>query len=79
MALKLNGKDDRLRRADFKALAATAGIRAADADRSIDAVAQAVGRAATELAPPPSGAERPAAEVAAAMRGLVKERVESLG
>jgi serine/threonine-protein kinase HipA len=30
MALKLNGKDDQLRRADFRALAATAGLRAAE-------------------------------------------------
>ncbi len=35
-ALKLNGKDDNLRRADFRALAATAGLRAADADSAID-------------------------------------------
>jgi serine/threonine-protein kinase HipA len=36
MALKLNGKDDKLRRADFRALANTAGLRAAVADRLID-------------------------------------------
>ena len=36
MALKLNGKDDRLRRADFRALASTAGMRAADADAAMD-------------------------------------------
>ena len=36
MALKLNGKDDNLRRADFRALAATAGLRAADANTAID-------------------------------------------
>ena len=38
LALKLNGKDDRLRRNDFRALAAIAGLRAADADRAIDAM-----------------------------------------
>jgi serine/threonine-protein kinase HipA len=32
MALKLSGKDDRLRRADFRAAAITAGMKAADAD-----------------------------------------------
>jgi hypothetical protein len=32
MALKLNGKDDELRRRDFRALASTAGISAAQAD-----------------------------------------------
>lgn len=36
MALKLNGKDDNLRRADFRTLATTAGIRSSDADQSID-------------------------------------------
>jgi serine/threonine-protein kinase HipA len=36
MALKLNGKDDNLRRADFRALAVTAGLRAGDADAAMD-------------------------------------------
>lgn len=36
LALKLNGKDDKLRRADFRALATTAGLRASDADAAID-------------------------------------------
>lgn len=36
LALKLNGKDDRLRRADFRAFAATAGLKAGDADAAID-------------------------------------------
>jgi len=36
LALKLNGKDDNLRRADFRALAGTAGLRAAEADAAID-------------------------------------------
>ena len=38
MALKLNGKDDRLRRADFLAVAAIAGLRAAHANIAIDDV-----------------------------------------
>jgi serine/threonine protein kinase HipA of HipAB toxin-antitoxin module len=38
MALKLNGKDDRLRRADFRALSSTVGLRVSDADAAIDAV-----------------------------------------
>jgi serine/threonine-protein kinase HipA len=38
MALKLNGKDDKLRRADFRTLATTAGMKAADADDAIDAL-----------------------------------------
>jgi serine/threonine-protein kinase HipA len=36
MALKLNGKDDRLRRADFRAFAGTAGLKAGDTDATID-------------------------------------------
>lgn len=36
MALKLDGKDDRLRRADFLRLAATAGIPARAANAAID-------------------------------------------
>ena len=42
MALKLNGKDDRLRRTDFKVLASTIGIRAADAGTAIDNVRSAL-------------------------------------
>src|SRR5262249_3465456 len=36
MALKLNGKDDRLRRRDFRDVAATIGAKARDADMAID-------------------------------------------
>jgi serine/threonine-protein kinase HipA len=36
MALKLNGKDDKLRRSDFQAMARTAGLKAADTDKVID-------------------------------------------
>ena len=38
MALKVNGKDDRLRRTDFRALATTAGARASDADAAMDEI-----------------------------------------
>jgi serine/threonine-protein kinase HipA len=38
MALKLNGKDDNLRRADFVTLATTAGVRVSDAETAIDDV-----------------------------------------
>jgi serine/threonine-protein kinase HipA len=36
LALKLNGKDDNLRRTDFQALATTAGLRAGDAEAALD-------------------------------------------
>jgi serine/threonine-protein kinase HipA len=45
MALKLNGKDDNLRRADFRVFAATAGIRAGDADTAIDDMLRRMGAA----------------------------------
>jgi serine/threonine-protein kinase HipA len=44
LALKLNGKDDNLRRADFRALAITAGLRASNADETIDQVISNIGR-----------------------------------
>ena len=40
MALKLSGKDERLRRADFVALATLSGLRAGDAQVAIDDVLQ---------------------------------------
>ena len=79
MALKLNGKDDRLRCSDFKALAATAGLRASDADAARDELVSALARALDDLGPVPLVEPgSPAAEAAAAMRALVKERIELL-
>jgi serine/threonine-protein kinase HipA len=50
LALKLNGKDDNLKRGDFRAFASTAGLKAADADAAIDQMLReltdAVGRVA---------------------------------
>jgi serine/threonine-protein kinase HipA len=40
MALKLNGKDERLKRADFLAAAATAGLRVSDTNAAIDQVVE---------------------------------------
>ena len=40
MALKLNGKDERLKRADFLAVSAIAGLRASDTNAAIDDVLQ---------------------------------------
>jgi serine/threonine-protein kinase HipA len=40
MALKLSGKDERLKRADFVAFAAVAGLRASDANAAIDALVE---------------------------------------
>jgi serine/threonine-protein kinase HipA len=52
LALKLNGKDDNLRRADFQALAATAGLRAGAADAAVEGVLQRLGRAIETIAIP---------------------------
>ena len=40
MALKLNGKDERLKRADFLGVSAIAGLRASDTNAAIDDVLQ---------------------------------------
>jgi serine/threonine-protein kinase HipA len=52
MALKLNGKDDNLRRTDFRALATTAGLRAADADGAIDEIVERLLGAIEKIALP---------------------------
>jgi hypothetical protein len=43
--LKLNGNDDKLRRADFRSFAATAGLKAADTDATMDKLAEQMGQA----------------------------------
>lgn len=54
MALKLGGKDERLRRADFMALAPLAGLRAADANSAIDDVLQRLPAALNAITLPPA-------------------------
>lgn len=51
MALKLDGKDDRLRRSDFKALAGTMGSGASDAEIAIDGVRSALRRSIAQPHP----------------------------
>ena len=78
MALKLSGKDDNLRRADFRALASTAGLKAADADATIDGVIEqmkhAIGRIALPKLPA-YGAEAKA--MAAKMLEITRMRIDS--
>ena len=52
MALKLGGKDERLRRADFTALALLAGLRETDANTVIDDVLQRIPAALDAMALP---------------------------
>jgi serine/threonine-protein kinase HipA len=70
MALKLNGKDDNLRRADFRALATTAGLRAGDVDAAIDDMVRRLDRAVDQVALPES------IEVDADARKMVEEALE---
>jgi serine/threonine-protein kinase HipA len=77
MALKLNGKDDRLRRSDFRALASTIGIRSASADNAIDELAAALRVGLGDYTIPVVIAPgSPGAKAAAQMREIVKERLD---
>ena len=79
MALKLNGKDDNLRRADFRTFAATAGLRAAAADAAIDEMVRGMGGGIDRIALPEAiehTAE--AAKVVKEMLDLCRRRIELL-
>jgi serine/threonine-protein kinase HipA len=78
MALKLNGKDDRLRRADFRALASTAGIKAGDADAAIDEMLSGLRSGLDQIAVPAVvPADSPGGDAAQKMRTLIAERLSS--
>jgi serine/threonine-protein kinase HipA len=77
MALKLNGKDDRLRRADFRALASTAGLRATDADEAIDDMIEHMKQATDGVALPKLQDYGPEGEaMAAKMLEICRKRIE---
>jgi serine/threonine-protein kinase HipA len=52
LALKINGKDDNLRRADFRALATTASLRALDADAAMDDMLARLSNAVDKMSAP---------------------------
>ena len=52
MALKLNGRDDRLHAKDFGSFARTARLKAADAARAIDSMLDQVGQAVGRISLP---------------------------
>ena len=52
LALKLNGKDDNLRRADFQALAIPVGLRAGDAEAAVDELLHRLRRAIDAMEAP---------------------------
>ncbi|HEX7639295.1 MAG TPA: HipA domain-containing protein [Burkholderiaceae bacterium] len=80
MALKLNGKDERLRRADFVAVATLAGLRAGDANETVDEVLHAFTRALDGLQVPPACLGQPNAEVVVAnVLGICRKRLDGFG
>lgn len=80
MALKLNGKDERLRRVDFRALAATAGLLAAQSDAAIDEMVQRVNGATGAVALPDLSEYGPDGEVTVSrMLALCRTRTEEFG
>jgi serine/threonine-protein kinase HipA len=80
LALKLNGKDDNLRRADFMALATTAGLRARDAEAAVDEVVQRL-RSALETITLPKviHLSDETRQMTAEMFDLCRRRIEGMG
>jgi serine/threonine-protein kinase HipA len=78
MALKLNGKDDNLRRTDFRALAANSGLKAADADSAIDDTLRQIASAIDRLSLPKTIEHSPEMEkVIQGMLDICRSRVEA--
>jgi serine/threonine-protein kinase HipA len=78
LALKLNGKDDNLRRADFRALAANAGLRVADADAAIDGMLSALDQTVDDIGLPRNiefSAE--ARKIVEEMLGICRSRIRT--
>jgi serine/threonine-protein kinase HipA len=80
MALKLNGKDDRLNAKDFRTFASTARLKAADADGVIDNTLAQVGSALDRISLPPLAEYGPnGKQITNQMLELVRSRVSSFG
>ncbi|MEO7404609.1 MAG: hypothetical protein ABIU95_13155 [Burkholderiales bacterium] len=78
MAVKLNGKDERLRRLDFVAMATLAGLRASDGNAAIDELLQRLAAAVDALrVPEPCRYDEGAAAVIAKTRELWRGRIRS--
>ena len=79
LALKLNGKDDRLNRADFLALAATAGLKAADANNAIDSLISCLEKAiSTVTLPKLPNLGKEAETMVSEMLDICRGRIETL-
>jgi serine/threonine-protein kinase HipA len=79
MALKMNGKDDQLRRKDFNTLARTIGLSAAEGDAAIDDVLTKLDKVVNAIAVP--GLVRRFAatnNMVDGLRELVRERISAL-
>ncbi len=76
LALRVNGKDDRLRRADFRTLASTAGLRASNANAAIDQVVNGLAGAVEKPELPPHFHEYSA--VVSKMMELCRRRIDSI-
>jgi serine/threonine-protein kinase HipA len=76
MALKLNGKDERLKRADFLAVSAIAGLRASDTNAAIDDVLERMRAAVDTITLPGLPGYGPSGEAAAARTlEICRERI----
>lgn len=78
MALKLNGKDERLKRADFLAVSAVAGLRASDANAAIDDVLERMRAAVAAITLPTLAGYGPSGEAAVTRTiEICRERIAS--
>jgi serine/threonine-protein kinase HipA len=76
MALKLNGKDDKLRRADFKTVATRASLKAATADEIIDELIAAMKNAVDKVRLPVLAHDGPDGQaVASQVLDIVRSRL----
>ncbi len=79
LALKLSGKDDRLRRADFTSLATTAGLRAGDAEAAIDDLLRRLREAVDRIALPKEMAfSDDARKVADEVTNICRQRIDGM-
>jgi serine/threonine-protein kinase HipA len=79
MALKLNGKDDRLTRKDFITLARTIDLPVTRAEALISETTARLGEAAPNLALPRFSRQKAARAAEDSVRRIVMARIEPLG
>ena len=78
MALKLNGKDERLKRADFLAVSAIAGLRTSDTNAAIDDVLERMRAAVAAITLPTLPGYGPSGEVAVTRTlEICRERIDT--